>query len=204
MEGLLDKLTALPSVVLYAIMAIAGAVENVFPPVPADTIVALGSWLAARGKGSVLWAFLGTWIGNVGGAAAMYGIGRTHGVTWMHRRFPALANGAGEARLRAFYAKYGVIALVLSRFIPGVRALVPPVAGAMHVPTITAIGAIALASAVWYGFISYVAFNAGAEWDALRHLIARSGMWAAVVAAALLALAGVAWTLKRRRRRARA
>lgn len=200
MEGLLDQLTALPSVVLYAIMTATGAIENVFPPVPADTVVALGSWLAARGKGSVMWAFLGTWLGNVAGAAAMYGVGRTHGVTWMHRRFPALANGAGEARLRAFYARYGVIALVLSRFIPGVRALVPPVAGAMHVPAVTAIGAIAFASAVWYGFISYAAFNAGAEWEALRSLIARSGLWAAVVAAALLALVTMAWMLRRRRR----
>lgn len=200
MDGLLDQLTALPSVVLYAIMTIAGAVENVFPPVPADSIVALGSWLAARGKGSVLWAFLGTWLGNVGGAAAMYAVGRTHGVTWMHRHFPALANGSGEARLRAFYARYGILALLLSRFIPGVRALVPPVAGAMHVPAVAAIGAIALASAVWYGFISYVAFNAGAEWEALQHLIARSGMWAAVVAAGVMLLVVLAWLLRRRRR----
>lgn len=201
MDGLLDQLTALPSVVLYAIMTIAGAVENVFPPVPADTIVALGSWLAARGRGSVLWAFLGTWIGNVAGAVAMYGVGRSHGVTWMHRHFPALANGSGEARLRAFYARYGVLALVLSRFIPGVRALVPPVAGAMHVPAIAAIGAIAVASAIWYGVISYVAFNAGAEWEELQRLVARSGTWAAVGAAGLLLLLVLAWMLRRRRRR---
>src|SRR5256885_2042657 len=76
MSGFIDWLSHVPLAALYLIMALFAAVENVFPPVPADTIVALGSWLAARGQGSPVWAFLATWIGNIAGAAAIYFVGR--------------------------------------------------------------------------------------------------------------------------------
>jgi membrane protein DedA with SNARE-associated domain len=163
-------------------------IENVFPPIPADSIVALGSWLAARGEGSVMGAFLATWIGNVGGAAAMYYVGRQHGAGWMHRRFPALGSDRNEKRLEAMYGRYGILALVVSRLIPGVRALVPPFAGALKVPPFTALSAMAIASAVWYGIISYVAFNADAEFSQLVRVVKESGIVVAIVACRALAV----------------
>jgi membrane protein DedA with SNARE-associated domain len=141
-SGLIAWLTGMPLTALYLIMALFAAVENVFPPVPADTIVALGSWLAARGQGSPLWAFLATWVGNVAGASAMYFVGRRHGSGWMRRRFPALADERGERRLRELHGKYGTLSLLLSRFIPGVRALVPPFAGELRLPPVSSLAAV--------------------------------------------------------------
>ena len=199
MHGLISWLTGLPLAVLYPVLAVVAAIENVFPPIPADSVVALGSWLAARGDGSALAAFVFTWAGNVGGAAAMYVVGRRHGAGWMRDKFPRLGNKGGEAKLEAMYGKYGVAALVVSRLIPGVRALVPPFAGALHIPPLQAIGSMAIASAVWYGIISYVAFNADAEWTELMRVIKESGMWIAVAAAVLLAFGIIVWLVRRRR-----
>jgi membrane protein DedA with SNARE-associated domain len=200
MHGVITWLTALPTTVLYVILAVVGAAENVFPPLPADTVVALGSWLAARGKGSAVAAFLAPVLGNIAGATGMYLVGRRHGSDWMHRKFPALASPDNERRLQALYGKYGLVALVLSRFIPGVRAIVPPFAGAMRVPAGRAIAAMAIASAAWYGTISWLAFRAGSsDWGAIMRLIRQSGTIAAGVAALLL-LAGVGyWAATRRR-----
>ena len=198
--GLLDWLTHVPLAALYLLMALFAAVENVFPPVPADTVVALGSWLAARGQGSAFWAFFATWVGNVAGAGAMYFVGRRHGTAWMHRRFPALSDEKNERRLRELHGKYGALSLVLSRFIPGVRAVVPPFAGALRISPVTTMLALALASAVWYGLVSYIAFRAGADWASVMERISRFGRYAAVAAAVLVALAGMAWWLRRRRR----
>jgi len=115
---------------VYGGQSSVAAVENVFPPVPADTVVALGSFLAARGRGSVLAAFLATWIGNVGGAMIMYGLGRRYGAAKLEQRLLGDKAPGAEHRLGQMYGRYGVIALFASRFIPGVRALVPPFAGA--------------------------------------------------------------------------
>jgi uncharacterized protein (TIGR03382 family) len=199
MNAVIAWLTQMPLAVLYPVMALFAAIENVFPPIPADSVVALGSWLAARGEGSVIGAFLATWLGNVGGAAAMYFVGRRHGAGFMHRRFPRLGDARHEQRLAAMYGKYGVAALIVSRLIPGIRALVPPFAGALHVPPGRAIAAIAVASAVWYGIISYVAFNADAEFSELMRMVRESGTIIAIGAALLLAAVVLVWLVRRRR-----
>jgi len=198
-SGLIGWLSHAPLALLYLIMAAFAAVENVFPPIPADTVVALGSWLAARGQGSPLWAFLSVWIGNIAGAAAMYFVGRRHGTVWIERRFPKIADEKSENRFRELHRKYGAASLFLSRFIPGVRALVPPFAGALRLPAVPTLVSIALASGIWYGLVSYLAFRAGAaDWDALNGRIASVGRWIAVGAAVVLAIAALGWWLRQR------
>ena len=203
LQSLLEWLAGLPAAVLYVSLALFAAFENVFPPLPTDTVVAFGTWLAARGSGSAIGAFLSTWLGNVAGAAAMYFIGRRHGTSWMRRKFPRLANEGGEARLRALYSRYGIGALVVSRFIPGVRALVPPFAGALQVPSASAIAAMAIASGLWYGLISYLAWRAGTDWDAVSAMIARSGRIITMLAVAIGMVGSIVWYWRHRRQRAK-
>lgn len=198
MQSLLGWFAGLPVAVLYPALTVLAALENVFPPLPTDTIVALGTWLAARGQGSALLAFLGTWAGNVAGAVAMYAVGRRHGAGWIHRRFPSLSNARGEERLLKLYSRFGIPALVASRFIPGVRALVPPFAGALKVPAPSAIAAMAFASGIWYGFISYIAYRAGTDWEALTRRIAQSSRVSAIVGAAVVGIGIAVWLIRRR------
>ncbi len=201
LQSLLHWLSGLPAVVLYLSLTLFAALENVFPPLPTDTVVAFGTWLAARGEGSALGAFLCTWLGNVAGAAAMYHVGRRHGTEWMRRHFPRLVDERGEARLRDLYSRYGLAALVVSRFIPGVRALVPPFAGALRVPAASALAAMAVASGVWYGLIAWLAWRAGSNWDAVTAMIARSGRIVTIAACVVALLAGLLWFRHQRQRR---
>lgn len=200
-SGFIAWLSSIPLVALYLIMAVFAAIENVFPPVPADTVVALGSWLAARGQGSPLWAFLATWLGNIAGASAMYFLGRRHGTAWLERRFPKIADEKSERRIRELHGKYGTASLFLSRFIPGVRALVPPFAGALRLPPVRSLASIAIASGIWYGLVSYLSFRAGADWGALTGRIAYFGRWIAIGAAVIVAVGALVWWMQRRRNR---
>lgn len=202
MEGLLAWLTSLPPAALYAALAVTAASENVFPPLPADTVVAFGAFLAARGDASLLGAFLATWLGNVAGAMLMYALGRRFGAAWLARKVPALGVGDDphDSRVGRLYARWGVPALFLSRFLPAARAVVPPVAGALRVPAATTTIAIALASAVWYGTIAVIAYNVGAEWESIAERMRAFGTWAAVVAGIVVAVVALAVWLRRRSR----
>lgn len=198
MDALLDSLASLPLALLYLTLAAAGAVENFFPPVPADSVVAIGSFLAARDEGSAIWAFVCTWIGNVTGAMIVYALGRRFGAARLERRMLGDKAVSAEARLRAAYSRYGVGALFVSRFVPGVRAIVPPFAGALGVPAGRALLAIASASALWYGLVSWVGFRLGSDWDALSATLQRYSMYVALAGGTLFALALLAWWLHRR------
>ncbi|MFL5615630.1 MAG: DedA family protein [Gemmatimonadaceae bacterium] len=193
MESFFAWLSAVPIGTLYAALAFVAAIENVFPPIPADTVVALGSFLAARGRGSVVAAFLATWIGNVSSAMLMYALGRRYGAEKLERRLLGNKGPGAEQRLHQMYSRYGVTALFASRFVPGVRALVPPFAGALRVPAWRAAVAIAGASAIWYGTVSYLGFTLGGNWQRVRHLTTEYSRVLAVVAVLILLAGALIW-----------
>ena len=199
MQGVLDWLAALPVVALYAAMFLAAAIENVFPPIPADTIDAFGSFLAARGQGTILGAFLVTWIGNMTGASVMYAAGRRFGAEQIEKRLLKDKGVAAEVKLRTLYARYGMFALFLSRFVPGVRAIVPPFAGALKLPFVRSILVMGCASGIWYGLVAYLAFRVGSDWDTLQSTIARYGKIMTVVVLGLIVIGAGVWFLRRRR-----
>ncbi len=199
MTELLDWLGALPSALLYLVIAAAAFAENVFPPLPADTAIALGAFVAARGAGSALGAWAATMVGNLGGALLMFLLGRRLGKGWLQRKLPVLGGPEGAARVEAAYKKHGIWALAVSRFIPAVRAIVPPLAGALGVGLGRAMIAMSVASAIWYGLITWFAFTLGANAEVLLERIGSSQRVAAGMAVAVVAVAGVVWWRKRRR-----
>ena len=198
--ALLDWLGALPLGALYVCLAGIAAAENVFPPLPADSVVAFGSFLAARGHGSALAAVAAVWIGNVAGAMGMYALGRRYGAERLERRLLGNKAEQMERRLTDYYGRFGLAAIFFGRFVPGLRALVPPFAGALRVPAFTAALLIGVASAIWYGTVSYVGFTLGADWPAVVRVLSRDGgLIAAVAAAAIAALVFARWMQRSRR-----
>ena len=201
MDGVLDWLGAQPPAVLYVVLAAVAATENFVPPIPADVIVAFGSFLAARENRSPVPTIVAVVIGNVGGALAVFALGRRYGAGWIRRRMRIMGEGA-EQRVRDWYARFGLPALFLSRFLPGVRAVVPPLAGAIRVPATGAIIAIATASTIWYTTLGIMAYRVGAEWDRIMAAIAQFQTAAAITAGAIVIVGALVWWLLRRRRRA--
>lgn len=198
-EALINRLSEMPLSMLYLVIGGVSALENVFPPFPSDVVVAFGAFLAARGAASAISTFVICWVGNVAGAAFTYYIGRRYGTgTFMHRLEKYGGKGA-EDKLRSLYARYGFAALFLSRFLPGVRALVPPFAGAMKLPAGRTFLAIAAASGVWFIFITWLAFQAGENWEVLYTRMVASGKIVAYIAAGIVALAFAVWYFRRKR-----
>lgn len=191
---LLAWLATVPAAVLYAVLAAAAFLENVFPPLPADTVIAVGALLAARGTGSPWGAWGATMIGNLLGAALMYRLGRRLGMPWVTRHFPiAIADRQAE-RIGERFASQGLVAVIVSRFLPGIRALVPPIAGAVGLPFGRSLAAMISASAVWYGLICLLAFQAGAHADDLLARIGAHQRSLAISAGAAAAVGiGILW-----------
>lgn len=196
MHELLHWLGGLPSAALYAALTFFAALENFFPPAPADTIVAFGSFIAAQGQGTAVGSFLSTWFGNAGGAMVVYALGRRYGAERLARRLES--RGGGAMRLQHLYSRYGLLALFLSRFLPGVRALVPPFAGAAGLRPIPVALAIGSASAIWYGLITWVGFHLGRNWDQIVDRIASWQRTAAIAAGAVLVVVVALWIVVRR------
>ncbi|MEW5915706.1 MAG: DedA family protein [Gemmatimonadota bacterium] len=202
LTSLLDWLGALPPALLNASLGVLAFVENIFPPIPADVIAAFGAFVAAREERSALVPFLSVWLSNVAGAMTMWFVGTRIGKRRVEKWLHLSPHDPAEKRFEALYGRFGTAAFFLSRFIPGVRAIVPPFAGALHIRPLGPAIAIALASGLWYGLITFLAFRAGASWETLVRLLGRLGWGAAIAATVLLGGMIVFLYLRRKKRRA--
>jgi len=198
MHAWLDWLSTLSAPWLYGAIVVAAFAENIFPPLPADTVVALGAFVAARTGGSAVGAWSATMIGNLGGAMTMFAIGRRVGLHWLTARYPRVFPGDATMRVALRFRERGIAAIVVSRFLPGVRALVPPVAGAIGMRAVRSASAMAIASGAWYGIVCWLAFHAGLNADALLEQIAAQQRIAGVVAAGILAIVIASFVWRRR------
>jgi membrane protein DedA with SNARE-associated domain len=203
LERLLDALASLPLVPTYLVLMALSALENVFPPVPADTAVALGAFLARRGEVSVVPLAALCWLANVGSAAGTYVLARRHGRGffrdgWGRKMMPPEVLSA----LEEAYERWGVAGIFLSRFLPGLRAAVTPFAGVAGLPPARALVPAAVASAIWYAFLAFAGYELAQNWDAVKALVADTNR-ALGIAALVLGGAAAAWLWRRSRRRSR-
>lgn len=202
MQSLLDWLLTLPVVALYSVLGVTAAIENLVPPFPSDVVVAFGSFVIAQGgKGTMFGVFLVTWAGNIAGAMIVYALGRRYGAERLERRLAGKHFHSRDARIRRMFERYGMPAVFVSRFIPGVRAIVPAFAGALRLSVVYTTLMVATASALWYGLITVVAFRVGSDWEQLKRTITQYGRTAAIVGVVLLAIGVAAWLIVRKRHR---
>jgi membrane protein DedA with SNARE-associated domain len=187
----------LPLGSLYASILLLSAFENFFPPFPSDLVIAFGSFLADRAHGSPFTVFFLGWFGNVAGASITYALGRRFGSKAFLRRLEKYAGPDAEQRIKQLHKRYGFGGLFVSRFLPGVRAIVPPFAGAMKLPAAKVLLSVASASAVWFALITFLAFRAGDNWDVVQHYLVRSGKVAGAMAIGIVLVVVALWLFKR-------
>jgi membrane protein DedA with SNARE-associated domain len=201
LERLLDALASLPLVPTYLLLMALSALENVFPPVPADTAVALGAFLARRGEISVVPLVILCWAANLASAAGTYALGRRHGRGFFRDGWGRkLMSPEALAALEEAYGRWGTAGIFLSRFLPGLRAAVPPFAGVAGLSPARALVPAAVASAFWYAFLGFAGYALALNWDAVKALVADANRALGIVAL-VVAVALVAWFRRRSRRK---
>jgi membrane protein DedA with SNARE-associated domain len=108
---------------------------NVGLPIPEETVLALGGFLAHRGElhlptviavgvlAAIVGDNIGYWLGHRYGRSSLERYGR---YIWVSRD--------RIERVSAFMARHGGLAVFAARFVPGARCLAGPVGGAMGMP----------------------------------------------------------------------
>lgn len=198
-DRVLVSLAALPTLPTYLVLMVLSAIENVFPPVPADVAVALGAFLARHGRLSAPLLGLVCWLANTASAAWVYLFARSHGAAffrhgWGSRLMPPAAMRAVEDA----YRKHGALGIFVTRFLPGVRAAVLPFAGVAGMPMGRAMVPAAAASGLWYAFLVAAGSLVGENWEAVKAMLGDVNH-ALSLLALLAALALGVWLLRRSR-----
>jgi len=186
-------------VAVYVVLAVLAAVENILPPVPADTAVALGAFLTHRGVTTLPAVFAVTWAANVLGAAGVYFAARRYG-----RRLFATPAGrrllapSSIAIIEREYIRFGIFGIFIGRVLPGIRAVVAPFAGLVNLSAPRALIPIAVASAIWYGAVALVGAAIGSRWEQIEALLGSVNRTLGVLALIIVAAVATAVIIRRR------
>lgn len=202
MGSLLQQLASLPPLLIYLLLAAGAAIENVAPPVPADTFVLLGAFLAAAGRANSWLVWLFTWLANVATALGVYALAYQFGEAFFGTRMGRfLLHPRQLEQIGGFYRRWGLFAIFGSRFLPAFRAMVPVFAGVTRVSFWRVLPPLAIASGLWYGALVYLGTLAGGNWRVILGFFDRASLVLGIIAGVLV-VAFAAWWIHSRRHRA--
>ncbi|MEE9419460.1 MAG: hypothetical protein V3W43_08280, partial [Desulfatiglandaceae bacterium] len=75
LDSFLDFLNTLPDTLIYFLLGVSAFVENVFPPIPGDTITAFGAFLVGTKRLHFFGVYLSTVLGSLSGFMFLFWIG---------------------------------------------------------------------------------------------------------------------------------
>lgn len=199
METILSFLGDQGPLLLYLLLGLGSALENLFPPVPADTFILLGAFLAANGKADAWTVFFVTWLSNTLTALLVYWTGYRFGRPFFQVGMGRHLLNAGQLmRLDGFYRRWGLLAIFLARFLPGLRAMVPVFAGVTRQPFRVVAFPVLVASGIWYGGLVWLGASAGKNLSGIGEWLADANRILLILALALVVLVSIWWFRSRR------
>ena len=198
-EALLALFLGIPRWLASVLLGAGAAVENIFPPVPSDTVVVLGGILSDRGGLRLGTVLAVAWFSNVSGALLIYALARRHGRGIFQTRWgKRLLRPHQLNQLSGFYERYGLVAIFGSRFLPVLRVLIPAFAGITKVGFLRTAIPLATASLIWYTVMAFAGVFASRNIERLFKLLGAANNWLLGGALALIA-AIVFWWIRSRR-----
>lgn len=168
MDRFLDFLNLLPNSWMYLMLGLSAFVENVFPPIPGDTITAFGAFLVGTKRLSFFWVYAATTVGSLGGFMSLYGMGSYLGKKFFIERDYRFFKARDIVRAESWFQKYGYLLIVLNRFFPGIRSVIA-VAGGISRLKVLRVAALALVScSLWNLIWIILGYSLGANWQTVK------------------------------------
>ncbi|HEY6291558.1 MAG TPA: DedA family protein, partial [Terriglobia bacterium] len=176
----------------YAAVFFGVMLENAGVPLPGETVLLFGAFLAHQGGMQLRWVVANAMVGATCGGAVGYLLGYYGGPELVRRfRGRAFVSERRFDRAERTFLKHGVWAVFAARFITGLRILVGLLAGAFRMPFGVFFLANAAGALVWAITMGAAGYALGSSWDRLVRF-ARALDWTALVIA-LAAIAFVVW-----------
>jgi membrane protein DedA with SNARE-associated domain len=199
LEAFLHLVGGVPVETVYLLVGIGAAVENLFPPVPSDVVVVAGALLADRGVLDARLVFLVAWVSNLLLALGVYFAARHFGGGLFSTRWGRwLLRPAQLERMSLFYEDYGALTILVSRFFPVFRVLVPAFAGISRLGFWRTAVPLTLASAVWYAILVLAGVLASRNIPRILRALTAVNTTVGLLAALVAVLLAWLWVRSRR------
>lgn len=128
---------------------------------PGDTLLLTAGIVAASGQLELPWVILVCSLGSICGDQLGYWFGKTFGNKIFTRPQSRLFDPKNVDKAKAFFDKYGMLTIIVARFIPIIRAFAPTMAGVSGVPYKTFLGLSVIGGILWGSSLTSLGFFLG-------------------------------------------
>lgn len=155
----------------YLLLFASAFVENVFPPIPGDTVTVVGAYLVGTGILNFWWVSFSTVAGSIAGFMAIYGF--AYWLEWkiIERHQPKWISKSNINRVETWFRKYGYWIILLNRFLSGARSVISLVAGLSKMRALPVFLLALISCAVWNGVLIYLGSSIGKNWTEVVEFI---------------------------------
>jgi membrane protein DedA with SNARE-associated domain len=138
-------------------------------PAPGDVFVMYVGTRVPHTPLAWILAWLGLILAVVGGASNLYWISTRWGRRLATSHFAEYVHLSHERLERAekWFRRYGVLAIIFGRHIPGFRIPITVACGVFRIPYRVFVPSVAVSTAIWAGIVLYIGVNYGPRFENL-------------------------------------
>ncbi len=165
MDAFINYINSLPDCLIYIFLGLSAFVENVFPPIPGDTITGFGAFLVGMGRLNFFGVYISTTLGSLLGFMSLFWIGGYLGRRFFIEKDYRFFKAKDIVKAEGWFRKYGYFLIALNRFFPGIRSVIS-LAGGISGLKVTRVIILALLSCgVWNMIWIMLGYGLGTNWD---------------------------------------
>jgi len=151
---------------------ISAALQILFPPYPGDTVLILEGYLSSKNYFNIYAIAFNAMAATFISCLMLYYISYKLGdsifnVSFINKYF----SRDKIHKLTKWFEKYGSIAILLSKFVPGVGSLTMLVAGTFKVPAVKAYAAMGVATIIHNSFLLFLGKTAGDNMGLIKYTL---------------------------------
>jgi membrane protein DedA with SNARE-associated domain len=191
----------IPPLLIYLCVFLSCILESFFPPWPTDVLVLYAGFLAGRGQLEQSLVLVVAIVGTEIGVMAVFWLARRWGPAIFLSRFGRFVHAHRLEQLEHWFGRWGVPAVAISRFFPGIRALVMPAAGLARFSAWKVLWWAGLSVVTWNTLVVGLGVLAGTHLDWARQVLVGYNAIALFVVAVAVVGAGVVLLCRARARR---
>lgn len=180
-------------------------IENVFPPIPSEVILAFGGFMTTQAELSVPWMILWATLGSYAGAVVLYGVGALLGSGGLNKlvakwgKYIHLKQTDLEKAI-AWYGRYERKTVFFCRMVPVLRSLISIPAGIAKMNFLSFSLLTVIGSAIWNTLLVVAGAALGEAWPKVAAAVEGYSTVIYVVFGAAAAALFVYWLYHRRRK----
>ena len=163
-EQAINYINSIPVIYIYLVLFFASFSENIFPPIPGDTLILFGAYLAGSGKINIFILFFITVSGSYISYILLFFAGKYLADTKLIKFF---RDKKEAEKAVALIRRRGYYAILFNRFISGIRSFISLLAGILNLKTYPVAGLSLISIIVWNFLLILGGYAAGKNWETI-------------------------------------